>query len=114
MKNGETVTTRKQGPDHYIKIAETIIDKLKSQMLIKARSMCLANGVEFEITIFETMFNNAKSSAVTTSVSGQDSSFFRHSESTLDPQKLVTTFTTEFKINFTAWVEKQNATQNNQ
>ena len=42
-------------------------------MLKKAKAMCEANGIEFDNTVFTTMFNNAKSTAMHAGVSGIDS-----------------------------------------
>lgn len=72
-QTGTLLTTRKHGADYYVKIAEQIIDGLKSQMLTKAKNMCSANGVEFDMSKFNTMFNNAKGIAVSLAVSGVDS-----------------------------------------
>ena len=70
---GKTITTRKHGADYYVSIAEKMVDRMKSQMLKKARAMCSANGVEFDEIVFKTMFNNAKSIAVNAAVTGMDS-----------------------------------------
>lgn len=67
---GKTITTRKHGADYYVSIAETMVDRMKSQMLTKARAMCSANGVEFDESVFQSIFNNAKSIAVNTAVTG--------------------------------------------
>ena len=72
--SGKTITTRKHGADYYVSIAEKMVDRMKSQMLTKARAMCKANGVEFNNEAFETMFNNAKSIAVNSAVTGVTSS----------------------------------------
>ena len=67
---GKTITTRKHGADYYVSIAEKMVDRMKSQMLTKARAMCSANGVEFDESVFQSIFNNAKSIAVNTAVTG--------------------------------------------
>lgn len=72
------------------------LDGLKSQVMMKSRAMCEANGVEFDLSVFTTMFNNAKSTAV----SGASVS-----------NPLVTIFTTTFKTNYTAWVEGQKSAE---
>lgn len=179
---GKILTTKKRGADYYLNLAETMIDNMKSQMLKKAKAMCDANGVEFDNTVFTTMFNNAKSIAINAGVSGIDSkgasisfgstalgagigagavgaagatvgaiaggtvgaaafmagttlgsalgpigtavgavvggliSLFgsgNHSSSTLDTKKLLDTFTENFKVNYTAWVDAEKAKQNN-
>lgn len=46
------------------------LEPLKAQMLTKAKNMCSANGVEFDMSKFSTMFNNAKSFAVGSAVTG--------------------------------------------
>ena len=72
--SGKTITTRKHGADYYVSIAEKMVDRMKSQMLTKAKAMCTANGVEFDESVFKTMFNNAKSIAVNAAVTGISSS----------------------------------------
>ncbi len=67
---GKTITTKKHGADYYVSIAEKMIDRMKSQMLKKAKAMCNANGVTFDESAFQSMFNNAKSIAVNTAVNG--------------------------------------------
>ena len=71
--SGKTITTKKHGADYYVSIAEKMIDRMKSQMLKKAKAMCNANGVTFDESVFKTMFNNAKSIAVNAAVTGIDS-----------------------------------------
>ena len=68
--SGKTITTKKHGADYYVSIAEKMIDRMKSQMLKKAKAMCDANGVKFDESAFQSMFNNAKSIAVNTAVTG--------------------------------------------
>ena len=70
---GKTITTRKHGADYYVSIAEKMVDRMKSQMLKKARAMCSANGVEFDEKAFQSMFDNAKLIAVNAAVTGMDS-----------------------------------------
>lgn len=72
--SGKTITTKKHGADYYVSIAEKMIDRMKSQMLKKAKAMCNANGVKFDESAFQSMFNNAKSIAVNTAVTGVTSS----------------------------------------
>ena len=72
--SGKTITTKKHGADYYVSIAENMIDRMKSQMLKKAKAMCNANGVTFDESAFQSMFNNAKSIAVNTAVTGVTSS----------------------------------------
>ena len=68
--SGKVLTTKKRGAEYYKPIAEQIINGLKSQILAKAKAMCTANGIEFNSSVFTTMFNNAKSIAVNAAVSG--------------------------------------------
>lgn len=72
--SGKTITTKKHGADYYVSIAEKMVDRMKSQMLTKAKAMCSANGVEFDESAFQSMFNNAKSIAVNAAVTGVTSS----------------------------------------
>lgn len=71
--SGQTVTVKKKGADYYVKIAEKLLDNMKRQMLEKAQAMCKANGVEFDESVFNTMFDSAKLSALKAGVSGVDS-----------------------------------------
>ena len=89
--------------------AEKMIDKLQSTMLMKAKAMCDANGIEFDLTVFNTMFNNAKSSAVASSIETKDVAigFQMFTEATINPQNLVKTFMTNFKDSYTAWVNAE-------
>ncbi len=87
--------------------AKAMIDKLKPDMLKKAMTMCKANGIEFDNTVFTTMFNNAKNSAVASSSVDHNVMIWSHTH--IDPQKAAITFTTEFKTNYTAWVEAEKA-----
>ena len=72
--SGKSVTTRKKGADYYDSIADKMIERMKSQMLTKAKAMCTANGIAFDESVFTTMFNNAKASAKKAGVSGVGSS----------------------------------------
>ena len=56
---------------------------MKSQILTKAQNMCKANGVEFDNSVFETMFNNAKNKAVSAAVTGQGKHGVRSEAGTL-------------------------------
>lgn len=71
--SGKTITTRKHGADYYVSIAEKMVDRMKSQMLTKAQAMCSANGIKFDNSAFQSMFNNAKQIAVNAAVVGMDS-----------------------------------------
>ena len=62
--SGETVTTRKRGNDYYQKLAEQMIDKLKDQMMTKAKAMCAKKGVTFDQSSFDKLFSSAKLQAV--------------------------------------------------
>lgn len=110
LQEGGITTTIKH--DKNLTVAEDtakeMIDKLKPQMLQKAMNMCKANGIEFDNTVFTTMFNNAKSTAVASSSEDHNHKWLG-SHGILNPQKAAVTFTTEFKTNFTAWVEAEKA-----
>jgi hypothetical protein len=173
-RTGNTTTVEKQGTDYYNSIAEQLVDRLKSQMLTKAKAMCTANGVKFDESVFTSIFNNAKSLAVASAVTGEGArnsgsltgtektlassigggvgagagtaagltNFLgigttvgagiatggivaaaalgvgfvtglltggHHSSSTLDTQGLINTFTSEFKTNYSNWIENQKA-----
>ncbi len=71
--SGETVKTRKRGADYYTKLAEQMIDNLKTQMMTKAKAMCTQKGVTFDEASFNKMFSSAKKLAVGSTVCGIDS-----------------------------------------
>ena len=71
--SGETVKTRKRGADYYTKLAEQMIDNLKTQMMTKAKAMCAKKGVTFDEASFNKMFSSAKKLAVSSAVFGIDS-----------------------------------------
>lgn len=106
--SGKSVTTLKKGANYYDSIADNMIERMKSQMLTKAKAMCTANGIAFEESVFTTMFNNAKASAKKAGVSGEQlivPGFFTSSK--LNTRTLLDTFAEQFKTNYTNWVEKQ-------
>lgn len=110
IQDGDTVTKigRK---DSGKEDAEKMIDRLQSTMRMKAKAMCDANGVEFDLTVFNTMFNNAKSSAVAGSIETKKALFL--SITTINPQNLIKTFTTNFKDSYTVWVNAEAAEAKN-
>lgn len=67
---GGSITTKKRGADYYMTLADQMIERMKSQMLTKAKAMCTANGVKFDESAFTTIFNNAKATAKNAGVSG--------------------------------------------
>ena len=67
---GGSITTKRRGADYYMTLADQMIERMKSQMLTKAKAMCTANGVEFDESAFTTIFNNAKATAKNAGVSG--------------------------------------------
>ena len=107
IQDGDTVTRIGRKEED----AEKMIDRLQSTMLMKAKAMCDANGVEFDLTVFNTMFNNAKSSAVAGSIETKKALFL--SITTINPQNLIKTFTTNFKDSYTIWVNAEAADAKN-
>lgn len=106
--SGKSVTTLKKGANYNDSIADNMIERMKSQMLTKAKAMCTANGIAFEESVFTTMFNNAKASAKKAGVSGKQlivPGFFTSSK--LNTRTLLDTFVEQFKTNYTDWVKKQ-------
>ncbi len=94
--------------------AKEMIDRLKPQMLKKAMNMCKANGVEFDNTVFTAIFNNSKNLAVTKGSADIEHSFVKHTHSFVNPQEIATTFTTDFKTNYTAWVDAEKTKNANE
>ena len=89
----------------YEQKAKAVIDRLRAQLMIKARNMCNANGVEFDASIFTTMFENSKGIAVVAAT--KDIKFYNVSIGSIDTRQLVDTFLNDFKTNYTAWVNKE-------
>ena len=131
--SGKNISTEGKGSDYYTSTAEKMVERMKSQMLKKARAMCEANGVTFDEKVFNTMFNNAKSIAVNTGVTGTGGKSMmkignlliniytlgifgskgESSSCTLNTKLLLDTFTENFKTNYTTWVETEaNKTKN--
>lgn len=104
--NGKNVRTFGKGSDYFAKIAEQMLDKLKAQMLTKAKAMCAKKGVTFVQSSFDKIFNSAKMQGVSTS---QQSSVMLKflNISCLNTQNLVNTFTEQFKTNYTNWVDTE-------
>ena len=84
-----------------------MINKLKSTLLVKSMAMCEANGIEFDNNTFNRVFDNAQISAVTSSTSEKNIFSGIIKEISFNPQNCLNTFTTEFKINYSSWVELQ-------
>ena len=101
LEKNTTVSVSRHRDDEYV---SGLIDRMQSTMLGKAKTMCDANGIEFDLTVFNTMFNNAKSIAVNSDA--VSNSFFK---TRVNPQVLLTTFTTNFKETYTTWVQAQVA-----
>jgi ribosomal protein S20 len=105
-KTGDNLTSSwSEDSSTYDSVAEKSIEKLKPQMLAKARAMCSANGVEFDESTFATMFNNAKGIAVAAGLT--KTTILRHTKSILNTKTLINTFTQEFKTSYTAWVNSK-------
>jgi ribosomal protein S20 len=105
-KTGDNLTSSwSKDSSTYDSVAEKSIEKLKPQMLAKARAMCTANGVEFDESTFATMFNNAKGIAVAAGLT--KTTIFSHTKSILNMKTLINTFTQEFKTSYTAWVNSK-------
>ena len=104
---GETITVKGHGKDYFVSVAENMIENMRSQMEMKARIACEANGIEFDAAIFETMFNNAKSAGIAAGVSGEPHNSGDRSRSRINAKILLDTFAENFKQNYTAWVEEE-------
>ncbi len=109
LQNGGAVVGFHNRSENYnvTEEAKEMINKLKPQMLQKAMNMCRANGIEFDNTVFTTMFNNAQSSAIAAGSKEINLGFVKCAN--INPQSIATTFTTEFKTNYTTWVETAKA-----
>lgn len=97
--------------------AENMIEKLRSTMLSKARTMCAANGVEFDSQVFESIFNNNKSLAVGKQFSSEESGFWENISGGMlgdyNPSVMVNDFLVGFKESYTLWVEQEKADKKN-
>ena len=109
LESGSTITSPalNRNADKYENLAKEMINKLKSTMLAKSMAMCDANGIEFDNETFNTVFDNAQAVAVLSSTSEPDIFSGLIKEISFNPQTCLNTFTTEFKVNYTSWVESQ-------
>lgn len=109
LDSGSNITSWALGryADKYETLANEMINKLKSTLLVKSMAMCEANGIEFDNNTFNRVFDNAQISAVTSSTSEKNIFSGIIKEISFNPQNCLNTFTTEFKINYSSWVELQ-------
>ena len=96
----DVIETNKQQADKACK-------RMQSQLLRKAEAMCVANGIEFDLEIFNTIFNNASSLAKAASLTNVYALGFYISN--LDTTKLTETLVTTFQTNYTTWVNTERA-----
>ena len=76
------------------------INRLKTEMNNKAKSMCLANGIKFDSKSFNTIFNNAKLNAVE---AAETENGYINLRSGME------NFANKFKTSYTNWVEAEKA-----
>ena len=109
--NKETLTITFPSKKYMEKIGEKMIDNMKTQLLQKAKTMCLANGIEFDNNVFTTIFNNTKMIAINNAVTSKtiDYSFYEQTEISLNTKTLFDNFTTNFKINLSLWVAQKKS-----
>lgn len=98
-----TILTRRDEEDNT---AEKMIDRLQSSILIKAKTMCEANGIDFDASVFSTMFNNAKLAALN-SGGATDKKVLGGLLTIINPQMLIEEFIKNFQESYTAWVESE-------
>lgn len=84
--------------------AQEMCTRLKPQLLEKAQAMCEANNKEFDLEDFNAIFNNAMMNAAETGVSTERTGFL--GKASINTDKLIETFLTEFQTNYTEWVKK--------
>ena len=119
---GKTLTTKNEGTTYYLDKANQMIDRMKSSMMAKAQAMCEANGIEFNMEMFNTIFDNARASSVAANCDGDGVNTFAGkairlfglfgieiNKSTINPQNLLNDFAANFKNSYTVWVEQQKA-----
>ena len=87
--------------------ADKACQRMQSQLLRKAKAMCEANGIEFDMTAFTTIFNNASATAKAASISTIELGFstIANLKTPLLTQTLVTTFQTDY----TTWVNTEKS-----
>ncbi len=86
--------------------ANTICERMKSQLLRKANAMCVANGIDFDNKVFTTIFNNAKMSAISVATS-VEYIFGHFGYGEIDKTLLLDTMFNEFKTDYTQWVNTE-------
>ncbi len=101
----KTETRGFKAEDRITENANILCDRMKSQLLRKAQAMCTANGIAFDNKVFTTMFNNAKNTAVSSSITTVDILFGVLAK--LDQEILMDTLVNEFKTNYTNWVNAE-------
>ncbi len=84
--------------------AQEMCTRLKPQLLEKAQAMCKANNKEFDFEDFNAIFNNAMINASEAGISTERTGFL--SKVSINTDKLIETFLTEFQTNYTEWVKK--------
>lgn len=80
---------------------------MQSQLLRKAKAMCEANGIEFDMTAFTTIFNNASATAKTASISTIELGF--STIASLKTPLLTQTLVTTFQTDYTTWVNTEKS-----
>ena len=84
---------------------QEMLDTLQPQMLQRAQIMCEANGVEFDMAVFTTIFNNAKGTAISNAIVEKKVGIFELP--TFNAATAVNEFTSEFAKSYSEWVEKE-------
>lgn len=107
MESGAIVDSGLELPDVNEKQANSMIDRMKPTMLKKAKVMCEANGIEFNNEAFTNIFENAKGAAVAKNTPDFGGTLIEFSM--IRPQQLLKDFATNFKTDYTAWVEAEKA-----
>lgn len=85
--------------------AEEVINSLNATMMQKAKALCEANGVKFDMAVFTTMFNNSRGTAISNSV--LEEKLARVRRYYFETAVLVNNFVADFTKNYSEWVAKE-------
>ncbi len=103
--NEDTIDVIDKSEEEIDEQVDKACQRMQSQLLKKAKAMCEANNIEFDLSIFNTIFNNSSASAKISSVDVIELGFTKFYK--LDSINLAQTLVNNFKENFTAWVDSE-------
>lgn len=111
----ETVTVKKKGADGAKGEANKILEQLRAQIKAQIQAQCKASGVNFNESLFNSVFDTAKTEAMKVSIGGQHSTkYTHHSKSFFDTKTLVDNFVGGFNYKMSEVTQKLAASSSNE